>query len=89
MEMFIEKILSQNTNNTKVEMLDWFNRSVIGYDDNKQRFLVKVEKIKIEELNKWVQKYNAHTVRATKPIQAGTLGNTYYYWAWLPVGYLG
>jgi len=33
----------------KIEMLDWFNNSVIGYPDAKQKFMVKVKKIEIEE----------------------------------------
>ena len=32
------------------ELLDWFNLSVIGYPDEKQRFMVRVKKITLEEL---------------------------------------
>lgn len=41
----IETIVMGN----QLNLLDWFNRSVIGYPDEKQRFMVKIEKIKIEE----------------------------------------
>ena len=47
-----KKALIKLLNIAKIEMLDWFNESVIGYPDAKQRFMVKVKKIEIEESNK-------------------------------------
>ena len=47
-----KKALIKLLNIAKLEMLDWFNQSVIGWPDSKQRFMVKVKRIEIEESNK-------------------------------------
>jgi hypothetical protein len=44
-QMFIEKLLKQS----KLEMLEWFRVSVIGYDDSKARMMVEAKKLEIEK----------------------------------------
>lgn len=42
------KLVEQETRKeTSNEMLDWFNRSVIGYPDAKERFLVSIRRQQI------------------------------------------